>query len=83
MDFKFMGELANLPKGLSPWFERVHASLANKTLLAGHWSALGLQVSSRFLGIDTGCIWGRELTAVRLEDRMVFQVPCAESAIPH
>ena len=82
MDLKFKGGLASLPEGLSPWFERRHSSFADKTIISGHWSALGLHVSSRFIGIDTGCVWGRELTAVRLEDRMVFQVPCAEFSIP-
>lgn len=82
IDFKFKGELASLPKGLSPWFERRHSSLADKLIIAGHWSALGLHVSPRFIGIDTGCAWGRELTAVRLEDRKIFQVPCVESAVP-
>lgn len=82
IDLKFMGELVNLPVGLRPWFERKHSSLAGKTIIAGHWSALGLHVSPQFIGIDTGCIWGRQLTAIRLEDRKVFQVPCAESHIP-
>lgn len=82
IDLKYMGELTNLPKGLSPWFEHRHSSFTDYTIIAGHWSALGLHVSSRFIGIDTGCIWGRQLTAVRLEDRMIFQVPCAESSIP-
>lgn len=82
IDLEFMGELVNLPEGLSPWFERKHSSLADKTVIAGHWSALGLHVTSHFIGIDTGCIWGRKLTAMRLEDRKIFQVPCAESSTP-
>jgi bis(5'-nucleosyl)-tetraphosphatase (symmetrical) len=82
LNLKFMGDLADLPENLSPWFCRMHASLADKTVIAGHWSALGLHLSPQFIGIDTGCIWGRKLTAVRLEDRMVYQVPCAESLIP-
>ena len=83
VDLKFMGELVNLPKGLAPWFARSHSSFADKTIVSGHWSALGLHVSSRFIGIDTGCIWGGELTAVRLDDRTIFQVPCAESSVLH
>lgn len=82
IDLNFKSEIGNLPEGLSPWFERKHPSYVDKTIVAGHWSALGLYVSPGFLGIDTGCAWGRELTAIRLEDRMVFQVPCAESTIP-
>lgn len=82
IDLEFMGEPVNLPEGLTPWFECKHSSLAGKTVIAGHWSALGLHVTSHFIGIDTGCIWGRKLTAIRLDDRKVFQVPCAESSIP-
>jgi bis(5'-nucleosyl)-tetraphosphatase (symmetrical) len=81
MDLKYKGDIANLPKGFSPWFEHRHHSYADKSIIAGHWSALGLHVSRKFIGIDTGCVWGRELTAVRLEDRVVFQVPCAESSV--
>ncbi len=78
LDLKFKGEIDDLPSGFSPWFERRHLSFAEKTVIAGHWSALGLCVRSNFVGLDTGCVWGRELTALRLEDRVVFQVPCAE-----
>jgi bis(5'-nucleosyl)-tetraphosphatase (symmetrical) len=41
----------------------------------GHWSALGLFLRDNLIGIDTGCVWGRALTAVRLEDRAVFSEP--------
>ena len=78
MDLCFNGGLIDLPTGMSPWYEKTHPSLSDKTLIAGHWSALGLQVTPHFIGIDTGCVWGRELTAVRLDDRTIFQVPCAE-----
>ncbi len=81
MNVKFKGELAVLPDDLTPWFVRKHSSFADKTIIAGHWSALGLHVYPGFIGIDTGCIWGRELTAVRLEDGKVFQVPCAEISV--
>ncbi|MEP7154831.1 MAG: symmetrical bis(5'-nucleosyl)-tetraphosphatase [Betaproteobacteria bacterium] len=82
LDLKFKGEIEDLPPGFSPWFERRHASFAEKFIVAGHWSALGLRVTSHFAGLDSGCVWGRELTACRLEDRTVFQVPCAETALP-
>lgn len=82
MDIKFKGELAHLPVDCSPWFECRHPSYNGKIVVAGHWSALGLHVTSGFIGIDTGCVWGRELTAVRLEDRKFFQVPCAEPSVP-
>jgi bis(5'-nucleosyl)-tetraphosphatase (symmetrical) len=46
-------------------------------MVIGHWSALGLKVEPRLLALDSGCFWGRHLSAVRLEDRAVFQVDCA------
>jgi len=82
MDLKFKGDIGNLPQGLMPWFEAPTARAADRTVLAGHWSALGLRNTAHFVGIDSGCIWGHELTAFRLEDRTVFQVPCNEAKLP-
>jgi bis(5'-nucleosyl)-tetraphosphatase (symmetrical) len=45
-------------------------------IVCGHWAALGLRVSDNLLALDSGCIWGHQLSAVCLEDREVFQVPC-------
>jgi bis(5'-nucleosyl)-tetraphosphatase (symmetrical) len=69
--------LANIPDDLIPWFEVSGRRSADKTLLFGHWSALGLQVRDNLVALDTGCLWGGQLTALCLEDRRVFQVPCA------
>ncbi len=77
LDLEFKGELDTIPPGMVPWFTRRHPSLADKTILAGHWSALGLHMLPNFIGLDTGCAWGRQLTAFRLEDRAIFQVECA------
>lgn len=74
MDFKVKGEIKNAPKGYIPWFEIPAAHHADTTIVCGHWSALGLKTTPRLLAIDTGCLWGRQLTAVRLEDRKIFQV---------
>jgi bis(5'-nucleosyl)-tetraphosphatase (symmetrical) len=82
IDLKFKGEITDMPGELRPWFNCRHPSFENKTVIAGHWSALGLHISKNFIGLDTGCVWGRELTALRLDDRKVFQVPCAEERIP-
>jgi bis(5'-nucleosyl)-tetraphosphatase (symmetrical) len=41
----------------------------------GHWSALGLKVEPHAIALDTGCVWGRALTAIRLDDGTVFQEP--------
>jgi len=78
MNLKFKGGLADMPEDLQPWFIAPHARGDEITVLAGHWSALGLQVMPHFIGLDSGCIWGRELTALRLEDRAIFQVASRE-----
>jgi len=76
MDFKVKGEVTKAPKGYLPWFEVPGRKSADTTVVFGHWSALGLRVEPKLLALDSGCLWGRELTAVRLEDRAVFQVEC-------
>ena len=81
MNLKFKGGLADMPSGLQPWFTAKNARRSATTLVAGHWSALGLHVTPHFIGLDSGCVWGRELTALRLEDRTVFQVTSAELEI--
>ena len=69
-----------MPKDLQPWFTLPHQRGGDVTVLAGHWSALGLHVTPNFIGLDSGCVWGRELTAMRLEDRAIFQMPSQEIA---
>ncbi|QDX81828.1 bis(5'-nucleosyl)-tetraphosphatase (symmetrical) [Denitratisoma sp. DHT3] len=76
MDFRSKGALDSAPPGQMPWFAVPGRASADHTLICGHWSALGLRVEPRLLALDTGCLWGGSLTAVRLEDRRVFQLPC-------
>jgi bis(5'-nucleosyl)-tetraphosphatase (symmetrical) len=47
-----------------------------RTLIFGHWSQLGLVLEPGVVGLDSGCIWGGALSAFRLEDRTLHQVPC-------
>jgi bis(5'-nucleosyl)-tetraphosphatase (symmetrical) len=76
LDFSHKGALADAPNGLIPWFDVPNRLTSDHTVIFGHWSALGLVMKSNLIGVDTGCLWGRTLTAVRLEDRRVFSVPC-------
>jgi bis(5'-nucleosyl)-tetraphosphatase (symmetrical) len=77
MEFKFKGEVKDIPSGYLPWFEVAGRASATSTVLCGHWSALGLKVSPKVIALDSGCLWGGALTAIRLEDRKLFQVPCS------
>ena len=78
MEFSHKGELADVPAGFRPWYAVPGRMSAADTIVCGHWSALGLKLESKLLALDTGCLWGRCLSAVRLEDRMLFQVTCDE-----
>jgi len=74
----FSGMPDKIPAGFSPWFRIPGRRGTDTTIITGHWAALGLQIEPNHIAIDSGCVWGRQLTAVRLEDRKVFQVECGE-----
>ncbi len=77
LDFAHKGTPEDRPAGFEPWFD--YPSKVGKTLYFGHWAALdGATDQARIIGLDTGCVWGRTLTAVRLEDGRVFSIPAAE-----
>ncbi len=74
----FSGPPEQTPLGFDPWFRIPNRRSADATIITGHWAALGLQLEDNHFAIDSGCVWGRQLTAVRLEDRAVFQVDYAD-----
>lgn len=79
MEFASKGEATTAPAGYLPWFNAPDRASASATVICGHWASLGLHLKENLIAIDTGCVWGRSLTAVRLEDRAVFQVDCRDS----
>lgn len=81
MEFDFKAEQHKIPQGYLPWFDVPERANGDKTVIFGHWSALGLMVKPNAIALDTGCLWGGPLTAIRLEDREIIQVPCADSAV--
>ena len=60
----------------TPWFDVPRRRSRDHTIVCGHWSALGVVLRPDLLSLDSGCVWGRALTAVRLSDRRPFEVPC-------
>lgn len=70
------------PAGCLPWFSVAGRVSEGQVIVCGHWSALGYHEEPNLLAIDTGCLWGGTLTAVRLEDRRVFCLPCPQQARP-
>jgi bis(5'-nucleosyl)-tetraphosphatase (symmetrical) len=75
---EFSGPPALAPRGCRPWFAASGRRSAGATVIFGHWAALGLKVGDGVVGLDTGCAWGRELTALRLDDWRIFQEPSDE-----
>ena len=75
-DFGFDGAPETIPPGRRPWFEAA-AIPEDRTVLFGHWSALGLTVGERAVCLDSGCVWNGFLTAMRLEDGALRMEPTA------
>lgn len=84
LELKYKGTLANAPRGLVPWFRAPRRRSQSMRIVCGHWSALGYYDGDGILSIDTGCVWGSQLCAVRLDQRAepVF-VPCSSSGLTH
>lgn len=83
MEFHSKGESAGAPPGFLPWFDVPNRCSAGETVVCGHWSALGLKLRPDLVALDAGCVWGGQLTAIRLQDRRLVQVPCSASAARH
>ncbi|MDT3707008.1 MAG: symmetrical bis(5'-nucleosyl)-tetraphosphatase [Thiobacillus sp.] len=82
MEFHHKGAPGTQPAGWLPWFDVPGRRSAESTLVVGHWSTLGLVNRQDLIALDTGCLWGGRLTAVRLEDRQVFAVQCPQMKHP-
>jgi bis(5'-nucleosyl)-tetraphosphatase (symmetrical) len=72
--------LDQAPAGYFPWYDVPGRASRGTPILFGHWAALGLLMREDVVCLDSGCVWGRALTALRLEDRRLFQLDCAELA---
>jgi bis(5'-nucleosyl)-tetraphosphatase (symmetrical) len=78
MEFRAKG--AEPPPGYLPWYETRPAK--EGPIVFGHWSQLGLRLDPHVTCLDSGCVWGGSLSALRLEDRALYQVGCAGYQAP-
>lgn len=76
IDCSFTGPPEQAPASFLPWFQVASRKSAEATIICGHWAALGLQIQDNVLALDSGCVYGRQLTAIKLENLQVFQVSC-------
>lgn len=73
LELNHKGLMERRPEGTEAWFDLPHHH-GDVTVVCGHWSAVGLVLRPGLAALDTGCLWGGWLTALRLEDGAVFQV---------
>ncbi len=78
LEFETKDGAGAAPPGFQPWFDVPGRNTAGTPIAFGHWSSLGLVDRPDLLGIDTGCVWGEKLTAVRIDGdrREIIQVAC-------
>ena len=80
LNFTQKGPPGSQPKSLMPWYQHPETRCKNWRIVCGHWSALGYMRSGRIIALDSGCVWGGALTAVRLDGdnhRQLWQVGCS------
>lgn len=94
MDFASKDGAHGAPEGLLPWFDVPGRKSAGSTVVFGHWSTLGLLLRPDLISLDTGCVWGGQLTAValnkqnseqnraQLSEPQVIQIACPQQQRP-
>ncbi len=76
LEFKSKGAPGSQQLRLLPWFEVPNRPALGLDIVFGHWSTLGFYRGAGVRALDTGCLWGGTLTALRLEDDSVAHLPC-------
>jgi bis(5'-nucleosyl)-tetraphosphatase (symmetrical) len=75
---KILGSASGPPgsakKPYKAWFKHKNRKTRDTTIVFGHWARLGLYEKKNVICLDSGCVWGGHLTALRLEDRKLFRV---------
>lgn len=87
MDFDSAEHSDAAPAGLLPWFDCPQRQTQNCVIAFGHWSTLGLLERPHLIGLDTGCVWGGALSAMRIDmqdfsQRQLYQIPCPQAQKP-
>ncbi|MCD0416999.1 symmetrical bis(5'-nucleosyl)-tetraphosphatase [Rubrivivax sp. JA1024] len=84
LDFKTKDGATEAPPGLMPWFEVPGRKTTGEPIAFGHWSTLGLVVEPDLMALDTGCVWGGRLSAVRVDGgrQELVQVGCSQAQRP-
>ncbi|HID98523.1 MAG TPA: symmetrical bis(5'-nucleosyl)-tetraphosphatase [Thermodesulfobacteriaceae bacterium] len=78
LDFKHKGPPGSQPHKLTPWFRYPGRRCTKWRIIFGHWSTLGYLREGNVISLDSGCLWGKQLTAIRLdcEEERIWQISC-------
>ena len=84
-DFKFKGDIGTQPEHLTPWFMHRNRLTKEDEIIFGHWSTLNNVKSEKVHAIDTGCLWGGQLTALKIEknSRALISIDCPNGIKPY
>ena len=82
MEFRHKLAPVDMPAGFMPWYDAPDRANRDTPILFGHWASLGVLLRPDVISLDSGCVWGRKLTALRLEDRRTFQCGCTRADQP-
>lgn len=78
LELETKSEAADAPPGFLPWFAHKHRKTSDDKIIFGHWAALnGHTHTPKIYALDTACVWGGSLTAMRLEDEKMFSCNCS------
>jgi bis(5'-nucleosyl)-tetraphosphatase (symmetrical) len=80
LDLEYKFGLDAIPAGFYPWFQHPQRRTDDRKIIFGHWAALQGYRSTTAFGIDTGCVWGGALTAMRLQDQEWISVPSRQQS---
>jgi bis(5'-nucleosyl)-tetraphosphatase (symmetrical) len=82
MEFEEKRGGAHAPAGFRAWFEQDARRSARDMVVCGHWSTLDLLLAPNLAMLDSGCVWGGPLTAMRIPDQRIYQVPGRAAVSP-
>ena len=76
IEYKAKGNFNHNPLGYKAWFLHKNEKLEEIDIFFGHWSTLKDFKQPKRYHLDTGCVWGKKLTAIRFKDKKIFSVDC-------
>ncbi len=83
LDLAHKGKPGTQPAGLMPWYQVPGRKNRDLRILFGHWSTLGLSDYPGVYALDTGCLWGGKLSAMRLDgEQEIIQIDCPATRRP-